>query len=194
MSTRSSTTAAKLPTANDIKLINDAHQAVVTSSQSGLEHAIECGEMLKTAKDKVGHGGWENWLADNCPDIAPRTASRYMLLAKKGDELEKKAEQNGHALADLSVTAANRLLSRPKTPEEIAAAKAEKEKKQQTAQEQDRAKWIKSLGPNGLSELLASLWETDDLRELVEQIKKKLPAQPAPPASEYRRQPEVRLS
>jgi Protein of unknown function (DUF3102) len=128
MNTRSSSTAAKLPTANDIKLINDAHQAVVTSSQSGLEHAIECGEMLKTAKDKVGHGGWENWLADNCPDIAPRTASRYMLLAKKGDELEKAAEQNGHALADLSVTAANRLLQKPKTEEQKAAAKAEKEK------------------------------------------------------------------
>jgi ribosomal protein L12E/L44/L45/RPP1/RPP2 len=186
MNTRSS---AKLPTANDIKLINDAHQAVVTSSQSGLEHAIECGEMLRTAKEKVGHGGWENWLADNCPDIAPRTASRYMLLARKGDELEKAAEQNGHALADLSVTAANRLLQKPKTPEQKAAAKAEKEEKQQTAQEQARAKWMKSLGPTGLSELLASLWETSDLRELVEQIKKKLPAPTAPTSSDYRRQP-----
>jgi hypothetical protein len=191
MTTRSPATAAKLPTANDIKLINDAHQAVVTSSQSGLEHAIECGEMLRTAKDKVGHGGWENWLADNCPDISPRTASRYMRLAKNGDELEKAAEQNGHALADFSATAANRLLQKPKNEAEKAAARAEKEKKQRTAQEQDRAKWIKSLGPTGLSELLADLWETGDLHELIEQIRKRLSVAPTAPRRE---QPEVRLS
>jgi hypothetical protein len=194
MNTRSSSTAAKLPTANDIKLINDAHQAVVTSSQSGLEHALECGEMLRTAKEKIGHGGWENWLADNCPDISPRTASRYMRLAKNGDELEKAAEQNGHALADFSATAANRLLEKLKTPEEKAAARADKEKKQQTDQEQARAKWIKSLGPTGLSELLADLWETGDLRELIEQIRKKLPATTAPTVATQSRLPEVRLS
>ena len=191
MTTRSPATAAKLPTANNIKLINDAHQAVVTSSQSGLEHAIECGEMLSTAKDKVGHGGWENWLADNCPDISPRTASRYMRLAKNGDELEKAAEQNGHALADFSATAANRLLQKPKNEAEKAAARAEKEKKQRTAQEQDRAKWIKSLGPTGLSELLADLWESGDLHELIEQIRKRLSVAPTAPRRE---QPEVRLS
>jgi hypothetical protein len=194
MNTRSSSTAAKLPTANDIKLINDAHQAVVTSSQSGLEHALECGEMLRTAKEKIGHGGWENWLADNCPDISPRTASRYMRLAKNGDELEKAAEQNGHALADFSATAANRLLEKLKTPEEKAAARADKEKKQQTDQEQARAKWIKSLGPTGLTELLADLWETGDLRELIEQIRKKLPATTAPTVATQSRLPEVRLS
>ncbi len=194
MNTRSPSTAAKLPTANDIKLINDAYQAVVTSSQSGLEHAIECGEMLKTAKDKVGHGGWENWLADNCPDISPRTASRYMLLAKNGEKLEKAAEQNGHALADFSATAANRLLSKPKSEAEKAAAKAEKEKKQQTAQEQARVEWIKSLDPNGLCELLASVWETNNLRELIEQIRKRLSMAPTAPSSEHSRWPEVRVS
>ena len=181
MSDRSSETAAKLPSANDIKLIIDANKAVVASGKNGLEHAIECGEMLKAAKEKVGHGNWEPWLLNNCPDIKPRTASYYMRLAGKADELEKIAEQNGNTVADLSTRAAKRLLAEPKTPSQIAAAKAEKEKKAAEkerkavlAQEQSRAEWIKTLGATGLCEYLTVILDKTVLRQLVEQINKKL--------------------
>ena len=138
------------------------------------------GEMLKAAKDKVGHGNWETWLAKNCSDIPPRTASRYMRMAKNGEKLEKAAEQNGHALADLSTTAAERLLRTPKTEAEKAAAKAEKEKKQKIAQEQARVDWIKSLDPSGLCELFAGVWDQDNLSKLADQLKKKLIAVQSP--------------
>jgi hypothetical protein len=85
MTDRSSETAAKLPSANDIKLINEARQKVVTSSKDGLEHAIECGEMLNAAKKKVGHGDWQSWLKQHCPDIKPRTATYYMRFATNGE-------------------------------------------------------------------------------------------------------------
>jgi hypothetical protein len=179
MTTRTSETATKLPTANDIKLINEAHNAAIADQRSGLEHAIECGVMLKAAKDKVGHGDWESWLVRNCPDIAPRTASHYMRLANKGDELEQAAQQNGKALADLSATAANKLLARPLTAEQKTQREKARNEARQKQQEQDRSEWIKTLNPTSLSDLLVSLWDAHNLFDLTEQIKKKLPA-PAP--------------
>jgi len=126
MNERSPATAAKLPTAKDIQQINAAHQATVMAYQGALEKAIECGVMLVEAKRKVGHGAWESWLGDNCPDISLSTAKRYMRYARNAPELEEAAEQNGQALADLSGAAAGKILAKPQTPEEKEKRKANK--------------------------------------------------------------------
>lgn len=49
---------------------------------AGLEHYRRAGEMLREAKEQVGHGGWGAWLKRNF-HLSDRTAHRYMLLARK---------------------------------------------------------------------------------------------------------------
>jgi Protein of unknown function (DUF3102) len=87
--------------------IDAAHAQVVAATHSALEHAMAAGDMLKEAQDSVvgRHGHWENWVKKNC-NIPPRTASRYMLLAKHRETIKAKSA----TVADLTVRAAERLL------------------------------------------------------------------------------------
>jgi len=55
-----------------------------------LEVAIELGEKLCAKKEEIGFGGWLTWLARNVPEIADRTARKYMQVAKI-------ANRHGHA-------------------------------------------------------------------------------------------------
>jgi hypothetical protein len=73
--------------------------------------------MLIEVKKEVKHGEWEPWLCKNCPDISDRTARMYMRFAKpeNAKKLEAAAEENGNAVADLSVRGAAKLLSTPRT-------------------------------------------------------------------------------
>ena len=91
------------PTKAIITQINAAHDAVVESGKSSLTNAIRAGELLVSAKECVEHGEWTQWLADNCPNLSEETARLYMRLAKNEDKIEAAAEQNGNAVADLSV-------------------------------------------------------------------------------------------
>jgi hypothetical protein len=101
-----------LPTRAIINQINAAHDAVVESNQTALKHAIAAGELLTTAKAAVGHGNWEDWLAENCPNISLRTARLYMDLAEHDEEIEKVAEENGNTVADLSIRGARKLITK----------------------------------------------------------------------------------
>lgn len=40
------------------------------------------GKVLLEAKEQVGHGGWEEFLAEKWPDLPPRTARRWMRIHK----------------------------------------------------------------------------------------------------------------
>lgn len=44
--------------------------------------AIACGVKLREAKEIVGHGGWEKWLAKHCKGVHGNTARNYMRLSK----------------------------------------------------------------------------------------------------------------
>jgi hypothetical protein len=63
---------------NEIAEVEEAFQPLMA-------RAVRIGELLNDAKDKVkkklGHGHWENWLAQNCL-LPERTARSYMALAK----------------------------------------------------------------------------------------------------------------
>lgn len=62
----------------------------VKSGNAAVVAAIECGKIMTKAKDLVGHGNWEKWLLDNCPDIAEITARRWMRLAKGSHVIDLK--------------------------------------------------------------------------------------------------------
>lgn len=62
--------------------IRREHEAVEAGARSTVEAAIRCGNLLRDAKTKVGHGGWMDWLATNFP-ASDRTARAYMRLADR---------------------------------------------------------------------------------------------------------------
>ena len=95
------------------KTIQAEHSAVVRAACGVVEHAIEAGEALIAAKDKLAsHGKWEGWLRKHC-DLSERNAQIYMQLARARLEIEAKANR----AAVLSLRAALQLI-RPKTKKE----------------------------------------------------------------------------
>jgi Protein of unknown function (DUF3102) len=62
--------------------INRDHKAGEAAEKKSRKHFHRCGTKLLEAKALVGHGNWENWLRDNCPEVTERQAQRYMALAK----------------------------------------------------------------------------------------------------------------
>jgi hypothetical protein len=88
--------------------IIEEHAQVNLAVRNALARAMNAGDMLAEAKERVGHGRWESWLKKTC-NIPPRTASRYILLAENRGLIEA----NSATVADLTVRGALRLL-RPK--------------------------------------------------------------------------------
>ena len=91
--------SAKPPTlARLAKLINQEHHAACRAFEKTVHHAEAAGRFLAEAKEKVPHGGWEEWVRENT-DVSPRTARGYMQIACRFHELNDADRQ--HA-ADLS--------------------------------------------------------------------------------------------
>lgn len=65
--------------------INRTHQLARHHAQLAVLFAIRTGALCNGAKEELGHGEFLPWLKESCPDIAPRTAQRYMALASKYD-------------------------------------------------------------------------------------------------------------
>ena len=102
------------------KLINDKVAQTVSSARTSFTRAIEIGDLLKQAKDRVGHGNFESWVNDHC-QFSYRSARRYMKLADDRPKLEEqlKLEAPGKlaSVANLNLASAQRLLAPPKSPE-----------------------------------------------------------------------------
>jgi Protein of unknown function (DUF3102) len=155
--------------------INAEHKAVVKANQSSLEHAIAAGEILRAAKKKYGsHGKWEKWLKDNCPDISEETARLYMRLANPANapKLEAAAEQNGNAVADLSVRGAAKLLSKPQTPAQRAARAAPRPAPAPSVSTScGPCTMLYQLSPNSapneVFDFLTDTWDEEQLAELT---------------------------
>lgn len=61
-----------------VHLANESKNA----GNAAVNAAIYCGGVLIKAKRAVGHGAWEKWLLDNCPNIHSNTARKWMRLSK----------------------------------------------------------------------------------------------------------------
>lgn len=88
--------------------INQAHNNVELSLKSGLQFAIEAGDLLLQAKQQVQHGSWAAWIAANCR-FSERTAQAYMRVAGNRGELEA----NPQGITGLSFSQALKLLAEP---------------------------------------------------------------------------------
>lgn len=89
--------------------INQAHALVESHLQGAVQHAIRAGGLLAEAKEKVPHGEWLPWLAENCA-IKERTAQTYMRLSR---ELPKLDPAKAQRVADLPLREAVRALTSP---------------------------------------------------------------------------------
>src|SRR5215471_5792355 len=84
------TTPAPIPTTELLNLaarIKAAYEAL--TGKNVVPRAMQAGEWLKEAKDKLDHGQWQDWLEKNC-DLKERTAQRYMKLADNKVKLMEK--------------------------------------------------------------------------------------------------------
>src|SRR5262249_10302794 len=61
--------------------IRDVHSAVVGRMTDTILRAIEAGELLLVAKDRIPHGEFLGWLEANC-GVSERCAQNYMKCAK----------------------------------------------------------------------------------------------------------------
>jgi hypothetical protein len=155
--------------AKNARIINEAHKAVVAAQQTSLQRAITAGTTLRACKDAIPHGEWSEWLDKNCHDISEETARLYMRLAdpKNADRLEAAAEQNGNAVADLSVRGAAKVLAKPRT-EEQKAARARTRAEVKKVKQWQITDWLKALAPDEvLKALKDAQWDTEGLTELA---------------------------
>lgn len=106
--------------------IRQEHEAVLAAIRKGLTHARNVGELLIQAKAQVAHGGWTDWIAQNCP-FSKRSAENYMRIAEHWSEIVEKAQ----SIADLTINEALALIAKRKSgspdDELVGAAEGEAE-------------------------------------------------------------------
>jgi hypothetical protein len=81
------TSVAQMRPADLARAINDKLSQMIASARTTLQRAIEIGELLVIAKERVGHGNFEAWVTDHC-QLSYRSARRYMTLARDRTEIE----------------------------------------------------------------------------------------------------------
>jgi hypothetical protein len=112
--TPSAPSPAQMSVPDLAKAINERMSVMLTSFRMSVQRAIEIGELLVEAKDRVGHGKFEKWLTTNTT-LPYRSAARYMNFAKKRPEIEAQLGKSAN-LADFNLSTAQRLLAPPKKP------------------------------------------------------------------------------
>lgn len=79
--------------------IRALHSGIRRNAEQVARDAIEAGNRLIEAKSLVQHGEWEAWLREHAA-ISPRTAQRYMRMARSGLKSDTLADLGLAAAAD----------------------------------------------------------------------------------------------
>ena len=155
--------------------------------------AVEIGRRLVEAKSLLPHGEWGSWLAEKV-EFSQRTANNFMRCYEEfGDEQITLfgAVPNSHALANLPITKALRLLSLPEeeresfaeendvehmsTRELDAALKAAKDaEKRAEVLEQEKRELIKKVAEGDPQAVEAARSNAEAHRKLAEEAAKKV--------------------
>lgn len=102
------------------------HGYVQKAGQAIVQHAIDAGEALLEAKQRVPTGEWLDWLRTHFTDWSIYTARNYMRVARHRELLdERNPESLRQALAYLSDLAADDTRIDPAKRERVLALKAE---------------------------------------------------------------------
>jgi Protein of unknown function (DUF3102) len=139
-------------------------QASAAAAQNFLEHALAAGDALIRAKAQVKHGDWLKWLK-SC-DLSADTAERYMKLARH------RAELNSARLRNLSLSAALKLIAKPKstnsdpTKEAKAATGFDALAWWTNASHKERSYFLDGVGLNPLLAAIPPAWRQKAEREI----------------------------
>jgi hypothetical protein len=90
------------------KRIREEHHAVQVAGGALLHHAMNAGDALIVAQEKVS-GNWKSWLRESC-FLSVHTALVYQRLARHRERIEAELEHAGN----LSLRAALRLIAKPR--------------------------------------------------------------------------------
>lgn len=133
-------------TSDDLKIlacqIRQAVKAVQNGGAALLHHAMEAGDALNQAQERVSTN-WKKWLLDNC-SISVRSAFDYQRLARHRDEIEREIGRAG----EVSIRAALQLVAKNENPK-----KSAKPKKPPF----DALNWWKSASPENRTRLLEDI-------------------------------------
>jgi hypothetical protein len=61
--------------------INNEHRLAKSHADQTIKHAVRCGELLLQQKDRLPHGQFMAWIAQNC-EFSGRSARNYMKVAE----------------------------------------------------------------------------------------------------------------
>lgn len=95
---------------------NTIYQQAESVAAVSLQLVAEAGKRLIVIKERIGHGGWEEWMEKNLT-FSGRKANRMMKLAEKMED-EGSLFANPTTLSDIGISKVWALLS---APEEVAA-------------------------------------------------------------------------
>ena len=90
--------------------IDQLHDECKEAQRTAAETARDCGRRLLEAKAIVPHGKWKKWLQENVQP-SQRTAERYMLIARRWDDIQKAAGAKTTRASILTIREALRLLT-----------------------------------------------------------------------------------
>jgi hypothetical protein len=129
-----------------IRRLNDNLRAY---TRNALRVAMDEGDLLAQAKERVEKRRWKTWLAEACPSLTERTDVLYRRLAAFRFRIEQELAVN----PDLSISEANRLISTPKPrpPKPKPAASLEK---WQTLSIDEKREGLRADGLDALLEYL----------------------------------------
>jgi hypothetical protein len=180
-----------LSTTDLAKRINDEYAVILESERTNLQKALAIGEKLKALRPRIApeHGEWQAKLKVYCPKISYETATLYVRLWDKRDELETAATAKSVRTTDLTIEEARKLLAKPKPDNANKSGKAGKVAKagiepgnepDSTNEEEVGKEWLKALAPDDLITWLRAIHDTDYLKELSAGLARAL-TPPRPP-------------
>jgi len=163
-----------------VSQIKEAYDAMIKADGNVLDAKLKLGQLLKGAKDAVGHGNFNHYLGLHCSYISHRSANDYMKLAEHREKLaDIRSALRISSEGDLSIRAALRAI---RTPEEVQAAaeraakakaskEAKKEQRFDDLPEDDESgtslkDWLDNTAPDLLFIELKGSWDNDALEEL----------------------------
>lgn len=159
-------------------IISEIHIIEQNVAKTALEGAVQIGTRLQEAKERVGHGNFEQWCQENL-NYSKRTAENFMKVAREyGDStgLISKAQ----ALADFSITKALSLLKVPEEDretfieehdvEDMTTRELEEEIKRLNAEKESRSRTIEELNLSLRREGEA----VNEAHHEIEELKRKL--------------------
>ena len=137
-------------------------------AKTALDGAIQIGNKLKEAKEKVDHGQWENWCSENLNYSKSKAEKMMKIAVEYGDENSPYAKT--YMCTDLSISKALRLLQVPETEVESFAEKNDIQ--DMTVKElEDKIKALKQEKEDQSIEM------EKEILELQEQMEQKLKAE-----------------